>query len=646
MLITQTDPFYKSPNHQTNEFVMPVVNLDPPTLASDPKYDTLSFRQELKLAHILKPTLFGTLRLSRNCVVVLLSGRDESEVGAQIDLLVSRRFARPHKDYFFFHFLTRIDTSHSNIVRHFSLLRYKHVIQPKYIAPIPEMAKSETGSEETKVFSYCGKFEKLFSHVCPGMIAGQKFELAASNTPALFRPAKGSLPAGGALSSAFKEIDYRYNSSTYIRHASYGGSAGMRLNNGTGIWKGTVGDVFDRDVNISIATGMTMERLRFTDFSVTHLWNERVFFIRSPPIRRGWFTIFRPLQLAVWNWTGITLFGIVAPVMYVCALFQEQFASGVRQSWLNPYLLFRVMDTIWCVVLEQTTFTRIWNGGRVRYLIILWTFVCLVVSTGYKTKLMNFLTFLDREAIPETHLDLSLSDYKLFFRNYKGIVILETRLSEDPMHKRFMARAQFPTDSFDCFTSALLTPKSACMDFILNGEYTLAVNTTLRRTGDQQIFIRSKDKEKIKWMIMWIFAKGSPLTATFDRIKLELLATGLVGKWIGEDWAAQKSKGVRWLESQNQSAVRNQIEALLDHLGETGQSPLEVEHVLSIFALLGFGLILGGIALGVEMTLRVNWAGIRHESCAQLLLTLTIGIRRILLAIEVTVTGHIRNNPE
>jgi hypothetical protein len=228
----------------------------------------------------------------------------------------------------------------------------------------------------------------------------------------------------------------------------------------------------------------------------------------------------------------------------------------------------------------------------------------MIVSTGYKSKLMNFLTFLEREEIPATHAELSLSDYKLYFRDYKGISMQETKNSKDPMHVRFMRRAVLLQDSFECFRLALTVPRSACMDYILSGTYTTAINMSLTMNSLQDIFIMSNDID-IKWGILWTFPKGSSLTATFDRIKGQALATGLFGKWMTDDFYKKRLDGVHYLRAQRHSQLKETIEAVLQDLGRNGPRPLGVSNTISIFLVLviGFGLAL------------LLWIAENHQRC-------------------------------
>lgn len=92
-----------------------------------------------------------------------------------------------------------------------------------------------------------------------------------------------------------------------------------------------------------------------------------------------------------------------------------------------------------------------------------------------------------------------------------------------------------------------------------------------------------------------------------------MLATGMFEKWKGDDWASQKKEGIRWLETQKNSKVKDMIENLLEQLGSTGQSPLGFQNVQSIFALLGIGLGLGFIVWNGEFISMMDHRRARKE---------------------------------
>jgi len=534
-----------------------------------PDKDLLFYEKEVSLKHILMELIFGTFRFSRNCVSVFLYG-----LNLDVSILLSHRWARPHKDYFFFASETAFPVEvneHARTAPSFRLLRYRHLVVFNQ-----NLSYSMTGS--------CGPLEGVFSVKCPMSIRGRHFGVVSSDIPSMVRPETNISKAEGTLYTAMEEIGRHYNYTSTIRMSSHGGATGIKIN---GVWKGNVGDVFARRADFSVGNGITSERHHLVDFGVTHLWFRRVFYIRSPPIKSSWGTIFRPLMFPVWILTGFTVIAVVV-VLYGAGRLQAAMRRPLS-SGSQPRLLSRIMDRMVRICMEQNASVAPWSSYVMRSVIIFSTMIFLVVSTAYKSKLMNFLAFVEREEIPATHVDLSLSDYQLFFRDYNGISMVETRRSRDPMHKRFMARALLVNDSFKCFRLALTVPRSACMDYIVSGTYTTATNMSLMTDYARDIFIRSNDID-IKWGMMWTFAKGSPLTATFDRIKGQVLAAGLFEKWMEADWYKKKRDGVHWLREQTHSKIKKTIQDVLNDLSRGGAMPLGLANLLDIFTIVGLGL--------------------------------------------------------
>lgn len=196
------------------------------------------------------------------------------------------------------------------------------------------------------------------------------------------------------------------------------------------------------------------------DPSMTQTWITRTFFIKSPSFKTSWGSVFWPMELHIWILTIITII-IVLPVYYWTALLY--FKTAKSAAIKPPHLLTEVIDVLNRILMEQSATARPWKGNRIRLLILLWTGFCLVIETGYRSKLVTFLTFLEREEIPKTHMELSKSNYKLFFRTYNGVAYQYTAASPDPMHKRILAKSTLSNHSHECIHLALLTEKSACL---------------------------------------------------------------------------------------------------------------------------------------------------------------------------------------
>ncbi len=65
-----------------------------------------------------------------------------------------------------------------------------------------------------------------------------------------------------------------------------------------------------------------------------------------------------------------------------------------------------------------------WSGHRLRFVVSLWLILCIVLGTGYRSKLFSFLSNPEPLFVPpRTHKDLVFSDYKLFFRSYSGAAV-------------------------------------------------------------------------------------------------------------------------------------------------------------------------------------------------------------------------------
>lgn len=277
--------------------------------------------------------------------------------------------------------------------------------------------------------------------------------------------------------------------------------------------------------------------------------------------------------------------------------------------------------SLWKISLEQSmALEKIKTGISLRAIVILYIIFSLVNSTGYKSKLVSFLTNLDREIIPRTHKELSnsLDQYnKILFRYYGGVAYSKILNSNDSVHKSLVPHLNLVNNSFDCIIPVILEDNTVCMDFDMTGDFIILANATLfskasiiKSNGNYnnnyngQVLIKSIDSD-FSLQFVLSFHKFSPLLETFNQFLLNCEANGLMKYWWEKDRTNIKSAGEKWLrtieldESIHKKQLRDKLQTILKGLSDK-QKSIPLGSIKAIFYVLGLSYIAGFLILCIE----------------------------------------------
>jgi len=544
------------------------------------------FGREYTVDDVIKSTSYGILRHTVNCISEFLITRAESEdeLKTVANEVLWRKLARPSTDFFFL-------VGPKSEIRAFSESRFGHDVRFKYAVVIQANMSSY-------LFSYCAIVPEqldLFNRRCYSVLNGQHFIATSVMHIAKFRyennPDGSRKWGAGVYFSLLNEASCRYNFTFGVGYANFGGAAGFVKN---GSWFGAVGEVFKREADLAFGTGITVHRYSVVDPSVTLSYFSRAFFVSAPRVSTSWKSVYRPLAPSVWFSLMLTLL-LALPAYCISAKAYAKFNSQHQRSKSS---LVTVFDALLEVLLEQGTSISAWKGLRMLFLFILWAFVCIILQTGYRCKLVSFLTTLEKEPVPRTHNELSLSSHTIYFRYYGGIPYRHMVESNDEMHKRFLQKIILVNSSIECVVLAIMTDYSACMDFKPTSEFVIATNATLHANARNEILVPSEDVDVVLNLV-WSFRKGSPLVESFNTVILRSLASGLTDHWLKMDGDAKKLAGAKWTKSLQTSALKDKIVSLL-----TFQSvkPLFLTDLTGSFALFIFGVVVSLVGIFAETT--------------------------------------------
>jgi len=266
----------------------------------------------------------------------------------------------------------------------------------------------------------------------------------------------------------------------------------------------------------------------------------------------------------------MTCFAVAAGKLGFPEICEYLFATAIEQS-ADMEFLRKTKAT------AQTTLLNV----------TIWLIFTLVMSTAYKSKLMNSLLFPLLEKIPHNFDELADSDYTLVLQYIRGLGLDRLKASNNPTHHKIVERLLLEANDVKCFEYVMKT-RASCIawydvvDYISNQNFT-------DRTG-QVPFVRAADA------IFFIpgglgMQKGSLFAHNFDKVILRALDMGLFVKWFDMDVTFIRAERMKWIRASNKEVER----AVEDSAG------LGLKNLTAAFLFLGVGLILGCLIFCAEV---------------------------------------------
>jgi len=563
---------------------------------------------------ILHPGYPGPLLHSPQCQLVLLHSFESDFKGLE-DLtrtVVAGRISRPHKDYFLY-----ISNPVANAL--FSKTKFAGEIRHKFYFSQSANSTPDFNDACTRSNINPSEFKlnprsfsesvSLFRRDCKDGLAGSHLVISSVlGTPWLqFTADANQKPIGnditGIYYTLFKDSALKFNFTFELQYANTGGSSGFKKN---GRWYGVVGEVYNREADIGWGTGITPFRHLVVDNSVSTEELSRIFFIRAPSLTRTWRAIFSPLHRDLWLLIIGTAF-LLIPCCYLALHFELLNSVFPVHSSMEAYMIREVVTSVMAIWTEQSASTKPWIGFRIKCLMFLWMLSCLVITSGYRSRLVSSLTFNTPKEVPLTHAALIQENFRLLFRYYGGVAYNFAKLSNDPMQHEIIARSILINSSQECVREIIRGENVACLDWDVHGGYAVTTNSTVSERQERDLIIKSKDSVVSCLQIAWIFRKLSPITETFNSYIGRIWSSGISNKWSSEDWAHSKSKAAKWVkQNPNEPGNKKALEVYAELTGTT--KVLGLSSFYGLFAILGIGELFGVIIWLLEnlTTLRLT----------------------------------------
>ena len=401
----------------------------------------------------------------------------------------------------------------------------------------------------------------------------------------------GNIKASGAHHTLFLECSKHLN---FTMSAYAVLSTGTRVN---GTWTGLVGEIVSGRADIMFGVGIVPSRYAVVDMSRMLLRVSKIFFVKAPFRRLSPLAALQPFATSTWLALILASF-VTMPILFVLIRRDSLFMTR-RYVTTSCEIVGEVTGILVRLLMEQPFFLRGLSSRRTRCIIFMWVFSGLVLVTSYTSRLYLILAFQDPEPYPQTFDELAFSDYKLVYRSYGGAGYSQLKASKHPTHRAMLegGRLQLVNKSEDCVIRMLTEEGTACIDYDAAAEFIIKKNATLHAHADATGFIKRSGDNDGRFIVAWGFQKHSPLTAIFDSIISQVMDSGLFGHWVQEDWRCQMYFGIRYLQNQRDSILKNELERMEKDLN-SGVKPLALKSVEVAFVFVVIGAC-GGLVVNL-----------------------------------------------
>lgn len=392
----------------------------------------------------------------------------------------------------------------------------------------------------------------------------------------------------GVYINIMKEASSTFNF-TYTM-TNDGTGYGKQLENGT--WIGKYARVYYSDSGYDVALLIPNDyAMRRGDRSASITAISSGFSLSVPRKENTpWYAFFKPFRMSLWILTIATF--VVLGIMNAILVYQLEEDCSFNISKLWHAGIFLPLS----IALDQC-------GSRIpkslQNLTLIWVLGCLILGTGYKSKLRAHLMFPHADRTPSTFEELAeMPEFKItlvLYGNIEEEFYLHSNLA---LMRRLRPRFQINRkDIMKCLRIAFFEEKHVCimwgiaMQAFVANEYTL--NTTVPS------FLFSQPGE-LRLYYGFAFQEHSIFVTAFHLIISMVFEMGLTIKWENEILVELKTAGRQHLL--RDVKVNGIVVKRLKELG-TGwddKSPLRISNLIAVFGILCVGLVMGIVSALVE----------------------------------------------
>ncbi|CAL8109210.1 unnamed protein product [Orchesella dallaii] len=427
----------------------------------------------------------------------------------------------------------------------------------------------------------------------------------------------GERVADGAHVRIFSESFSTFNF-TYYLHLTHDATYGRLLDNGT--WTGMIGDLVDdgREFDSCLFAAPTVAWYQLFDFAGALSIAGVRFLTPKPLSEMRWQAFLTPFKPTLW----FSLVLIYLKMVVLMFLFEKLSTAPKTNSKTSGSFVTSAM-VVFQIAVEQNA--KVPPGNKL--LAGLWLLLIIISGTAYKSQVFSSLTLPFTDKLPSTYRDLALHpDYTMFLNNLGGLEADYFEHSESPSIRQIAKNLQYKPNPMDCFSSAVLNPKSVCTGWVPFLKYMFAESAS----PDPHISpVHISSDAVMTTSVSVPFSKYSPFVDGFAPIISAFWESGIYVTWENDVLRIQTKKGFAKYNENPNSSFNKKLRGIIDDfLGRNSRKPLKISNLKMMFAILVAGNILSLLTFLVELTI----ANIRKTKTTTTILiqTRTVTVRSIM----------------
>lgn len=396
------------------------------------------------------------------------------------------------------------------------------------------------------------------------------------------------------------EISKRANVTVYFYETN---EIGKLLENGT--WTGFVGEMANGNGDFTPLMGQILIRFPLVNFTTMMYREAMLFCVKDPDPLLHWHALVFPLSRTVWAFTLTAFAGFVLlfSLIVTCKLLRMSTFKApvlIQEGIFLPFALF----------LEQNIKIPTEHSARIAGLSLIW--LSFVIGMVYKTNLVGYLTFPEKQSIPRTFKQLH--EHKEYTVNLYSLSAIEMQIlkaSPSPIFQGLVKRAQITHDLEYCLISATKY-KTACVTW---GK---VINTGIMKRMPaypkmKKLFVTQDSAYSLD--VCAAVKKNAIYFEIINRYGVYTKESGLIDKWVHDQMILErdltKEKLMKTRDRESKQKMLDDPALKMDgeeneskgHRARKGHKALKIDNLIAVAVAFSFGCIVSICCLVFEIVI-------------------------------------------
>lgn len=290
------------------------------------------------------------------------------------------------------------------------------------------------------------------------IIRGRSLRVAYPNLKPIFFVSGPNMPFDGTYNNILIECSRRHNFTLNF----YGRPVvpGVHLKNGS--WTGMVGELIAERADLTPVLAATPERYPLVGFSYPLHREGLIFAVKLPDNLLQWKALILPLSKIVWICT-LSMF-----VLFTFFLYFTFYVLNKNNQELDIVKHLKIFSSAvsmpYEILLEQPSTSIISSKLTIRLITMLWIFLALQIGVAYKSNLVGYLTFPEKQVIPTTFHELNHHpEYSILLHSIGGLELEHLRNSPSPDIQGIVKRMTILNSAKPCIKAVAEQHLTACV---------------------------------------------------------------------------------------------------------------------------------------------------------------------------------------